>query len=95
MAFILAQSQCQERVLALGKKVRSAEKLLIIHHRRVSAQADIRLLGRDIFRNNTNTQLHQYSVKRSTQVPIKPIIRSSMRSYIEQNSGKQAYSARP
>ena len=53
MAFILAQSQCQERVLALGKKVCSAEKLLIIHHRRVSAQADIRLLGRDIFRHTT------------------------------------------
>ena len=49
MAFILAQSQYQERVLALGKKVHSAEKLFIIHHCRVSALADIRLLGRDIF----------------------------------------------
>ena len=53
MTFILAQSQCQERVLALGKKVRSAENQLIIHHRIVSAQADIRFLGRDIFRHNT------------------------------------------
>ncbi len=53
MVFILAQSQCQERVLALGNKVRSAEKQLIIHHHIVSAQADIRFLGRDIFRHNT------------------------------------------
>jgi hypothetical protein len=53
MDFILAQLQCQERVLALGKKVRSTENQLIIHHRIVSAQADIRFLGRDIFRHNT------------------------------------------